>query len=75
VPVYYEGELVGDYIADLIVDDKVIIELKAVRALDDVHTAQCLNYLAATGKRICLLLNFTTRVQVKRFMGEVDEVV
>jgi GxxExxY protein len=49
---------VGDYVADLLVEGSVIIELKAVKALDDIHTAQCLNYLRATNLRLCLLLNF-----------------
>ena len=52
--------------ADLIVG-QVIIELKAGRNLDDAHLAQCLNYLKATGRPLCLLLNFgTPRVEVKR---------
>jgi GxxExxY protein len=55
VPVYYDGIIVGDYVADLIVEDAVIVELKAVRSIDQIHVAQCLNYLAATGKQICLL--------------------
>jgi GxxExxY protein len=73
VPVYYDGIIVGDYVADLIVEDAVIVELKAVRSIDQIHVAQCLNYLAATGKQICLLLNFWTRVQIKRYLGEEDQ--
>ncbi|HTW94425.1 MAG TPA: GxxExxY protein, partial [Tepidisphaeraceae bacterium] len=61
------GVEVGEYFADLLVEGKVLVELKAVRSLEDVHTAQCLNYLAATGIPICLLLNFGKRVEVKRF--------
>jgi len=56
--VKYDGVVVGDYVADLLVEGSVIIELKAVKALDDIHTAQCLNYLRATNLRLCLLLNF-----------------
>src|SRR4051794_5391677 len=52
IPVLYRGETVGDYVADLIVEGAVLIELKAVRALDDIHTAQCLNYLKATGLKV-----------------------
>jgi GxxExxY protein len=65
--VMYDGAMVGDYYADLLVEDQVIVELKAVREFDDVHFAQCLNYLKATGLRTCLLLNFgVPKIQVKR---------
>lgn len=58
VEVVYDGIIVGDYFADILVNDSVIIELKAVRDLDDAHMAQCLNYLKATGLTLCLLMNF-----------------
>jgi GxxExxY protein len=45
IQVRYDGKIVGDFAADLLVEDKVIIELKATKALDDIHMAQCLNYL------------------------------
>jgi GxxExxY protein len=49
------------------VEDCVLVELKAVKILDEVHQAQCINYLKATGMRLCLLLNFgTRRVGIKR---------
>ncbi len=48
----------GEFVADLLVEGRVLVELKAVQILDDVHTAQCLNYLKATGLKVCLLLNF-----------------
>ena len=67
IDVVYDGVVVGEYFADMVVEGVVLIELKSVRSLDDVHTAQCLNYLAATGIPICLLLNFGKRVDVKRF--------
>ena len=68
--VFYEGEIVGEYAADLIVENEVVVELKAVRALDNVHQAQCMNYLRATKLRVCLLLNFgTSRLQVKRIVN------
>jgi GxxExxY protein len=70
VPVLYQGQLVGEYFADLFVEGLVIVELKAVRNFDDAHTAQCLNYLVATGAAICLLINFGRRVEVKRFRGK-----
>lgn len=69
IPVMWRGELVGDYYADLLVEESVIVELKAVKAFDDVHMAQCLNYLKATGLRICLLINFgRPQVEVKRIV-------
>ena len=67
IHVVFDGVVVGEYIADLIVGGRVLIELKAVQALTDIHTAQCLNYLKATGLPVCLLLNFAKpRVEVKR---------
>jgi GxxExxY protein len=69
VHVRYEGEIVGDYIADLIVEDKVAVELKTVTFLDRVHRSQCINYLRATGLRVCLLLNFgQRRLEVRRIV-------
>ena len=65
--VIYDGVIVGEYIADLLVEGCIILEIKAVRELDDIHLAQCLNYLKATGLEICLLLNFfKPKVQIKR---------
>ena len=71
VRVTYDGVIVGDYTADLLVEGRALIELKAVRALDNVHLAQCLNYLKATGLRICLLMNFgRPRVEVRRIRND-----
>jgi GxxExxY protein len=70
IVVQYRGAVVGDYIADLIVDGIVLVEIKAVRNLDEAHTAQCLNYLAATSMAICLLINFGNRVDVRRLRGK-----
>ncbi len=70
ITVRYRGMVVGEYFADLIVDKVVLIEIKAIRALDDAHTAQCLNYLAATSIPISLLINFGKRVEVKRLRGK-----
>ena len=67
--VWYDDIVVGDYVADLIVEGVILIELKAVRALDTAHHAQCINYLAATRLPICLLINFSRRVEVKRIAG------
>ena len=67
ITVRYDGAVVGEFAADLLVEDRVLIELKVAKGIDDSHTAQCLNYLTATGLRLCLLLNFgKTRVEVKR---------
>jgi GxxExxY protein len=65
--IWYKDRSVGDYIADLVVAGRVLVELKAVRALNDAHIAQCLNYLSATKLPVCLLLNVgTPRVEVRR---------
>jgi GxxExxY protein len=67
IDVYYDRVRVGLYAADLLVESTVLVELKAVRALDSIHMAQCLNDLRATGLEVCLLLNFgTPRLQKKR---------
>lgn len=69
IEVRYDNVMVGHYVADLVVADSVIVELKAVKAFDAIHYAQCLNYLKATGIKICLLINFgSPKVQVKRFI-------
>ena len=63
----YDGVVVGEYVADLLVGSLVLVELKCARVIDDLHLAQCLNYLKATGLRLCLLLNFgKPRVEVRR---------
>ena len=70
IPVYYDGILVGDFIADLLVEDQVLVEIKAVRAIDEAHQAQGLNYLKATGLKVCLLINFgKPRVEIKRLIN------
>ena len=56
--VYYDGKIVGDYVPDLLVEDAVIVEIKAVSKLDAVHRQQCVNYLRATNRTLALLLNF-----------------
>ena len=67
IKVSYEGELVGDFVADLLVEDQVIVELKSAFRLSPAHEAQLSNYLAATGKPVGLLLNFgESAVEVRR---------
>ena len=57
-PVMYKGESVGEYLGDIVVEDAVVIELKCADRLGSEHVAQCLNYLRASGKTLCLLVNF-----------------
>lgn len=66
VPVYYKKHLVGDFYADLFIEDRLIVELKAVENLKKEHEVQVVNYLAATSQDIGLLINFGSSVTVKR---------
>ena len=66
INVYYEGQLVGEYYADILVEQTVILEIKAADALAPGHEAQLLNYLKGTAFEIGLLLNFGPRAQVRR---------
>ena len=66
IAVYYSGEVVGEYIADLLVDDLVIAELKAARTLNPDHEAQLLNYLKATRFEVGLPMNFGVKAEFKR---------
>ena len=66
IEVLYKNELVGEYYADILVDDKVIVEIKATRTLALEHEAQLLNYLKATEIEVGLLLNFGPKPQIKR---------
>ena len=69
VTVMYDGVIVGDYAVDLLVQESVIVELKAIKAVAEIHRAQCINYLRATGLRVCLLLNFgNPRLEIKRIV-------
>ena len=68
--VKYKGSTVGEYFADIVVEDQVIIELKAIDSLQKIHEAQILNYLKATSYRIGLLVNFThPKAVIKRFVS------
>ena len=64
VEVAYAGEVVGNHVLDLIIKDKVVVELKAVKELDDVHYAQLRSYLRATGAKVGLLMNFNSPMLV-----------
>ena len=67
--VYFQGKVVGQYFADILVDNKLILELKTVDSISDVHKAQVLNYLRATGLKLGLILNFAKpRLEYKRLV-------
>jgi len=70
IEVKYDGVVVGQFFADLLIADLVLVELKAVKLLEDVHTAQCLNYLRATNLPVCLLVNFyRPKLEIKRIVA------
>ena len=66
IKVFYEGEVMGEYYADILVDNKVIVEIKAAKRLVEENEAQLLNYLKATDIEVGLLLNFGTKPEFKR---------
>lgn len=70
IPVRYRGEVVGDFYADLMIEDRLIVELKAVQSIAREHEVQLVNYLAATGMDHGLLINFGMSVNVKRKFRE-----
>jgi len=74
IQVIYDGIVAGDFYADLLVEKRIILELKVVETLNDIHMAQCLNYLKATGLSICLLINFhAPKVEIKRVVYHLKE--
>ncbi len=67
IKVFYESKLVGEYAADILVDDKIILELKAADEVSGTHKAQLINYLRATGFRLGIIINFgKPRLEYKR---------
>ncbi len=71
ITVCYENEVVGEFVADLIVEDAIILELKSVRRVVKAHEVQLVNYLTATGKDVGLIINFAERkVEIKRKVRE-----
>jgi GxxExxY protein len=69
VNVVYDGRTVGQYFCDILVDQNIIIELKAQKFIEESHSAQCMNYLKATGLNVCLLINFgKPRIEIRRFV-------
>jgi GxxExxY protein len=73
ITVFYDGEIVGDFVADIIVEDKIILELKSVRQVVTAHEVQLVNYLVATRKPIGLLINFgPAKVDIRRKVRELQ---
>ena len=66
IQVNYDGQVIGDFVADILVEEKVILELKSVREIHPAHEAQLINYLKATGIEVGLLINFGEKVEIKR---------
>jgi len=72
ITVFYAGQAVGEYFADLVVADRVIVEVKAARTFAPEHEAQLLNYLKATPNEVGLLLNFGPKAEIKRMAYDND---
>ncbi len=73
ITVYYDNEIVGEFVADIIVNDTVILELKSVRQIINAHEVQLVNYLVATGKPVGLILNFSeSKVEIKRKIKKLE---
>ena len=73
ITVYYESEVVGEFVADIIVNDAIILELKSVRRIIKAHEVQLVNYLVATGKPVGLILNFgEKKVEIKRKVKDLN---
>lgn len=66
IKVFYDNKIIGEYFTDILVDDKVILEIKATKTIALGHEAQLLNYLKATNKEVGLLLNFGPKPEIKR---------
>jgi GxxExxY protein len=72
IKVSFDGVIVGEFFADLFVEKRVLVELKAVSMLNQEHTAQALNYLRAAGAGVCLLINFgRPKIEIKRLLPSV----
>ena len=74
VAVYYDDDVVGEFVADVVVEDTIIVELKSVRKIVISHEVQLVNYLVATGRPVGLLLNFgEKKVEVKRKVKDLEQ--
>jgi GxxExxY protein len=70
-PVCYKGQCIGEYLADIVVEDQVVVELKCADSLAKEHVAQCINYLKVSGRKVALLVNFQRpKVEWKRVVYE-----
>jgi len=72
IDVYYKNQIVGEFYCDLLVDDRIIIEVKAVNKLDKIHEVQLINYLKATNIEVGLLVNFGRNLEFKRKVFSLD---
>ncbi len=69
IKVHYDNQIVGDYIADILIEEKILLELKSAKGIDDSHIAQVINYLKATGIRLGIILNFgPEKMEFKRII-------
>ena len=66
INVFFEGKLVGEYFADILVEDTIVVELKALNELAKIHEAQLINFLKATGNKVGLLINFGEKLKIVR---------
>ena len=67
IQVRYKDQVIGEYFADMVIEDDIILELKATKAIENIHFAQCQNYLKATGKKLGLVINFgAEKVKIRR---------
>jgi len=74
IKVFYKENVVGEYIADILVESKVIVELKTVETIDKIHEAQLLNYLKATGIQVGILVNFKhPKAEIRRMVFNLPE--
>ena len=72
--VSFHEQIVGQYYVDILVEDKIILELKAVNTLTDIHKAQVINYLKATGKDVGMLVNFgNPKLEYRRFVNRLKQ--
>jgi GxxExxY protein len=70
IKVIFENKIVGEYFADIIVENKIIIELKAIESLNPIHEIQLLNYLKATNIEVGLLINFGKKIEIRRKVNQ-----
>ena len=72
IVVRYDDVVISEFTADFVVNNHVMVELKVVKAFGDQHIAQCMNYLRATGMRLCLLINFgRPRIEIRRVAAKI----